>query len=143
GFSLELIGHRAKGYLKPGSFRFLHRSPPGIRFQEGTSCWSKAPYQVRRWQHVTAVKKADKMRLYIDGVLSATATDRSALPAGLTWVVGRPEKSRHIVPFVGQLDELAIYDRALSEEEIGRHYMQVKWSQDEASVFHRTGAATF
>jgi hypothetical protein len=102
---------------RPKSIRFLHRSPPH-ELLTGTSCFSPMPYTPKTWQHVTAVKEALTMRLYVDGKLVATEDDETTLSEGLSLVVGQLFSFGTVRPFVGQLDELAIYDRALQEEEI-------------------------
>jgi hypothetical protein len=104
----------------PGCIRFLHRSPASN--DKGTSCFSKSPYALRKWQHVVATKEGPHMRLYINGQQVAEGEDASALPSGLRLLIGRLYPSRNARPFIGQFDELALYNRALREEEITRHY---------------------
>ena len=104
-----------------GSVRFLHRNPPGTI--DGTSCYSDTHYTVQTWQHVVAVKEGTTMRLYINGKQIGTAEDASLPPAGLQLHVGQlytthpTERS-----FLGQLDELAVYNRALKVKEINNHF---------------------
>jgi hypothetical protein len=134
GFFLEVIGALKPaalvelGLKEPNSIRFLHRDPPGSEYRTGTSCFSSTPYAVRRWQHVVAVKTGPEMRLYINGKLAATASDSSSLAKGLFLEVGQLIGTHEIVPFVGQLDELSVYDRALSAAEIKRHYKAIDWT---------------
>jgi hypothetical protein len=108
----------------PGCIRFLHRSPASN--VEGTSCYSKSPYTLRKWQHVVATKDGPHMRLYVNGELVAEGEDASELPAGLRLLVGRLYPSQSVRPFIGQLDELALYNRALRPEEITLHYQLVR-----------------
>jgi hypothetical protein len=108
----------------PGCIRFLHRSPAGN--VAGTSCYSKNSYTLRKWQHVVATKDHENMRLYINGALVAEGKDQSPLPAGLRLLVGSLYPTGGDRPFNGQLDELALYDRALSEGEITHHYQLVR-----------------
>jgi hypothetical protein len=110
----------------PGCIRYLHRSPAGNETQSGTSCYSKTPYTLRKWQHVVATKDGPNMRLYINGDQVAEGEDSSDLPAGLRLLVGRLYPDRGVRPFIGQLDELALYDRALRPEEISLHYKLVR-----------------
>jgi hypothetical protein len=109
----------------PGCIRFLHRSPASDD-KSGTSCYSTSPYTLRKWQHVVATKEGAKMRLYMNGELVAEGEDASALPAGLRLLIGRLYPSQRVRPFIGQLDELALYNRALSAEEIASHYRIVR-----------------
>jgi hypothetical protein len=107
-----------------GCIRFLHRSPASNA--EGTSCYSKSPYTLRKWQHIVATKDGPHMRLYVNGELVAEGEDASELPAGLRLLVGRLYPSQSARPFIGQLDELALYNRALRPEEITHHYELVR-----------------
>lgn len=107
---------------RPGRLRFLHRSPPSADLNTGTSCFSQTPYELRKWQHVTAVKEGAQMRLYVNGELVATGEDPSHLPTGLRVIVGQLDASRLERRFTGQLDELAVYARALDAETLRRRY---------------------
>jgi hypothetical protein len=66
------------------------------------------------------------MRLYVNGERVADGEDASELPTGLRLLVGRLYPSQNVRPFIGQLDELALYNRALRPEEITRHYELVR-----------------
>jgi hypothetical protein len=107
---------------QPGRVRFLHRSPPSDDSAKGTSCFSGKPYALRQWQHVAAVKEGSQMRLYVDGELVASGEDASNLPPGLCLLVGQLDQNRDYRRFIGQIDELAVYPRALSDQEIRRRY---------------------
>jgi hypothetical protein len=111
----------------PGCIRFLHRSPASNI--AGTSCYSDTPYTLRKWQHVVATKEGANMRLYINGELVAEGEDPSPLPSGLRLLVGKLYPASGDRPFIGQLDELALYNRALKPEEIGAHYHLVRPSK--------------
>ncbi len=108
----------------PGCIRFLHRSP--ARDVAGTSCYSKVPYTLRKWQHIVATKDGVAMRLYINGMLVGEGEDSSPVPSGLRLLVGSLYPSSGERPFNGQLDELALYNRALTEQEIVHHYQLVR-----------------
>jgi hypothetical protein len=114
---------------KPGSIRFLHRNPPDRNPASGTSCYSDGLYHLRHWQHVVAVKEKSSMRLYLNGVLTGKMEDPTQIAQNLRVMIGEVYFRRtDIQPsrsFYGQLDELAIYNRALREEEIVEHYRAV------------------
>jgi hypothetical protein len=110
----------------PGRIRFLHRSPASNESDQGTSCYSTDAYTLRKWQHVVAVKDKLKMRLYINGALVGEDKDATGLPPDMRLLVGRLYPSRGIRPFIGQLDELALYNRVLRSEEIEAHYRLVR-----------------
>jgi hypothetical protein len=130
GMLLELggSGRMPTAVHHPGRIRFLHRSPPSDDRDVGTSCYSADPYSLRRWQHLVAVKDGVSMKLYVDGKLVGEGQNTNKLPTGLRLLVGRlyPTDSRSVRPFIGQLDELAIYGHALTPEEIEQHYRLVR-----------------
>ncbi|EMI52032.1 LamG domain-containing protein [Rhodopirellula sallentina] len=100
--------------------RFLQRNPPGSF--GGTSCYSEEVYKLRAWQHVVARKSAGVMELFVNGKLSATAIHELPLVANLNIAVGQQHpRRRYVRSFIGQLDEVAFYPRALSDDEIQKH----------------------
>jgi len=128
GVLLELGGMRLlySGIEHPGRIRFLHRNPPSSETALGTSCFSNEPYALRKWQHFVAVKDQSEMRLYVDAKLIASTKDTTRLTGDFDLVVGQIDRNRDLRPFVGQLDELAFYNRALKSEEIEQHYRLVR-----------------
>jgi hypothetical protein len=128
GFLLELggTGLIPTAVHHPGRTRFLHRSPASNESELGTSCYSAEAYTLRKWQHVVASKDGARMRLYINGRLTGEGEDSTPLPARMRLLVGRLYPSRQVRPYIGQFDELAIYDRALTPEEIAQHYRKVR-----------------
>ena len=75
---------------------------------------------------MVVTKDATKMRLFVNGNLAGEADDATELPAGMRLLVGKLYPARRVRPFVGQLDELAVYDRTLSPDEIAEHYHLVR-----------------
>jgi hypothetical protein len=128
GALLELGGLRAfySSIEHPGRVRFLHRDPPSNEMALGTSCFSNEPYVLRKWQHIVAVKDKSQMRLYVDANLVASAPDNTPLSDGLELLIGQIDRDRDWRPFVGQLDELAFYTHALSDQEIAKHFRLVR-----------------
>jgi hypothetical protein len=129
GVIVELIGPATD----PGNssthvdhVRFLHRSPPGMNLSSGTSCYSNVPYAPRVWQHLVAMKDGNSMKLFLNGKQVAEAEDTSGAPEGLRVMIGQlyslnSDPSMAIRPFVGELGEVALYDRALTQAEINKH----------------------
>jgi hypothetical protein len=116
---------------KPNRIRFLHRDPPGAELSVGTSCYSRKTYLARRWQHIVATKQGDFMRMYVNGSLAAKEADSTYLTTDLSLIVGCTagfDEDRH---FFGELDELAVYDFAMSGEDILRHFKAVHWTPEE------------
>lgn len=126
GLLIELGGPRVNlvPNQRSGKIRFLHRSPASGSTDVGTSCFSDESYRLRKWQHVVAVKDPRTMKLYVDGRLAATAEDDTKLPPGLKLLLGQIDQWRGDRPYVGQIDEVAIYPTALEPSVIDAHYKQ-------------------
>jgi len=111
---------------RPGLVRFLHRLPPGIT--GGREVFSPRPLRLDRWHHVVAVRRGRDLMLYVDGepVASASGVEGS-LRQPVTVHMGQrlPESGRDRRPFIGRIDEVALYRRALTDEEVARHYRSV------------------
>ena len=103
--------------------RFLHRQPPGST--GGTNVFSDVHYTPGRWHHVAAVKREPALTLYLDGNPVGSADDPTLFqsPPGRL-VVGKlgVDPLEHTRYFSGQIDEVAVYNRALSEKEVKQHY---------------------
>ncbi|WP_406695227.1 LamG-like jellyroll fold domain-containing protein [Singulisphaera sp. Ch08] len=124
-FLVEITARERQSLNKPASIRFLHRWP--LDTTVGCNLFSQDVYVPRRWHHVVAQKDGARMELFFDGVpenAMPIATETPTLACRL--VVGRrtpdtrdPSDAR---PFVGRLDELAIYDHRLSQDEVLQHF---------------------
>jgi hypothetical protein len=111
----------------PGSVRFLHRWPPGD--SGGDNAFSSKHYIPYRWHHLVAQRNLGRMELYLDGAPAPAMPLRAdALTAPCRLLLGRLKPVPrlpgrvHSRPFVGRIDELALYNRPLSAEEIERHF---------------------
>lgn len=116
--------------VHPGRIRFIHQA---------SACYSESPYRVRAWQHIAAVRDHSTMHLYADGKVVATADDPTELGNGMRVMMGqlfprnpymKDEVSARL--FVGELDEVALYNRPLSEEEIQKHVQLARPESDAA-----------
>jgi hypothetical protein len=99
--------------------RFLHRSPSGT--SGGQELYSLNVVNDGEWHHFVAIKSSSTMYLYLDGVLQQSTTPSGTLPA-LDIVLGRLGKTLNQRYFNGLIDEVAIYNRALSTSEISVIY---------------------
>jgi hypothetical protein len=123
---LELLGRGHHQVHEPCVLRYLDRWPPART--GGVNAYSRRMYVPYRWHHLVARRTPNRLELYVNGELTGTApTDAGADTAPCRLLVGRlktgpqPElfETR---PFVGRLDELAVYDYPLSPDDIRRHY---------------------
>jgi hypothetical protein len=122
----------------PRRIRFLNRDPP-TSTNTGTNCYSEAPYRLRRWQHVVAVKQGSEMKLYLDGAVVDTQQDPGSLSPNLLLVIGQIGQTARTHRFIGQIDELAIYSHALTEEEIVSRFKLVDQVTNHTSELRERG----
>ncbi|TWT97336.1 LamG domain-containing protein [Neorhodopirellula pilleata] len=106
---------------QPNRIRFVHRSPASGEVTEGSNLIADRPYPVRTWQHLVAQKNGEQLMLWLDGRLADEKTDSRPLEAKMQFVIGQLYLTRAERRFVGQIDEIAIYDRCLTSEEIRGH----------------------
>jgi hypothetical protein len=135
GLIIEIGGPRlsASEIEHPGKLRYVHRNPPGSDFASGTSLFSGEVYELRRWQHIVAVKSDSEMRLYNNGVLVASGNDSTGLAPGMKIVLGQLDRAQFYRKFIGQIDEFAVYPRPLSEEEVKGHFQLLRPSWNKHS----------
>ncbi len=126
-FLVELTASDRQSLLSPGLFRFLHRWPPGD--SGGDNLFSTRHYVPNRWHHLVAQRNGGRLELYVNGVptqpvspQSASASEPCRLLLGRLKPIPRPSGRVHSRPFVGLIDELALYNRPLAAEEVRRHY---------------------
>jgi hypothetical protein len=125
GVLLEVNGTSQPSDIhQPHRLRFLHRATLGV--QGGVSCYSDASYEPRRWQHVVAVRAGATLRLYLNGELVQQCEDPSRMSLGLQLVMGQLYTETVERFFIGHIDEVAIYDRALPDDEVRRHYTHLR-----------------
>jgi hypothetical protein len=123
---LELMTQGRYPFPGAAAVRFLLRWPPGDT--GGTNIFINRVYLPYHWHHLVTQRNGDRMELYMDGVL---AHSRPLAPGHATapcrMFLGRLSSYPHRVwehgrPFVGRMDELALYNRPLSTAEVRSHY---------------------
>lgn len=78
-----------------------------------------SPLPVGQWRHVAITCNANTARLYTNGVLAASSVSFTNAPASFNPALNYLGKSQYSDPlFNGRLDELYIYNYALSDTEI-------------------------
>jgi hypothetical protein len=126
GMLLEFLGQATDAGPMLRRIRFMHRNPPGRDLRTGVACYSGVQYSPRKWQHIAAVKSSDSIKLYLDGKQVADAEDTASTADDLRILMGQlypftSGPNAGIRPFVGELAEIAVYDRPLAAEEISLH----------------------
>lgn len=125
-FSLERMGRRGQhiNHVHPDfALRSLFRVPPG--YDGGINIYSKESHLIHRWVHAVTACDGQTIRLYVNGQLS------DEVPATLDFtgtamrpIIGRlqPHPGDERRQWVGGIDEVALYPRALSAQEVAGHY---------------------
>jgi hypothetical protein len=130
---LELTARGRRSPHEPCQVRFLDRWPAEV--WGGADVFSRRTVVPSRWHHVVGQKSGETLELYVDGECVGTTPakpdENNAEDAGQTTpcrlLVGRlkqrslPPHAPEIRAFEGRLDELAVYDRPLTPEEVRQH----------------------
>jgi hypothetical protein len=129
---LELAGRGRRFPHEPCAVRFLDRWPAAQ--SGGSDVFSRRTVVPCLWHHVVGQKSGKQLELYVDGerVGTSPASPDEVSPedpatTACRLLVGRlkqrslPPDMSEVRSFEGRLDELAVYDRALTPEEISRH----------------------
>ncbi len=78
-----------------------------------------------KWRHVVAVYNGKASKLYVDGVLKKSVpVSGKLLISHQNLIIGQFSANKQGGNFIGAVDELKIYNRALDKEEIASHYQK-------------------
>jgi ferric-dicitrate binding protein FerR (iron transport regulator) len=127
---IERMGRKGEhiGHLHPDfALRAMFRSPAG--YVGGTNVYSRESHLLHRWMHIAAVHDGTRIALYVDGKLSdSTESSQSFNDALLRPIIGRlqPDPRDEFRQWIGGIDEVALYGRALSAGEIKAHAAALK-----------------
>jgi hypothetical protein len=128
---LELAARGRRIPHEPCNVRFLDRWPAAMT--GGVNVFSRRTVVPSLWHHLVGQKSGDTLELYVDGEQISTSSATPCLQGAedvttpCLLVVGRlkrfsrPPEMSEIRPFEGRLDELAVYNRPLTLEEIAGH----------------------
>lgn len=107
---------------RPATIRMLYRFPP-TTYDGGKNVFSPNSCTPGIWTHVVAVKTHEAIRLYCNGQLQVNLDDLDFDDASpYTAILGQLDSVRSMRQLEGQLDEVAIYEKALTEAQIRHHY---------------------
>ncbi|MCG8586454.1 MAG: DUF1559 domain-containing protein [Pirellulales bacterium] len=115
GTALLLHNH----YHVAGSYVWcLHR--PVLDYHGGSELFNSFSYNDGQWHHLATVKDGSTMRLYIDQAEVASGNCGEPIPQPLSIYLGRLHALIHSDTrfYVGDIDDVRVYDCALSSDEI-------------------------
>ncbi|WP_439628274.1 LamG-like jellyroll fold domain-containing protein [Gemmata sp.] len=126
GLLLELTGQPSPYRHPSRTVRALHRLPAGKG--RGVNLFAPGQYLPYSWQHLVLRQSGPRLELYVNGELAGLGAPSDDGPFPRCRIVlgalhasqdGNTFSGR---PFVGAIDEVAVYDHALAPEEIARHH---------------------
>lgn len=115
GYGLMLVNGRMRFFVNSYSEHFVESDVP-----------------VNQWSHVAGTYDGNQLRLYVDGQLSATVD--YAAPINHDTGDLRIGNSSEGHPWRGRLGDVAVYDGALTEEQIADHYNRNPESAGEVDI---------
>jgi len=84
---------------------------------------STVPYPQSEWHHLVFVHNNQELKIYLDGVLSNTTLDSSVIgEANMPILFGKHQNAAFPYYLKGQLDDIGIWNRPLTLQEIGNLY---------------------
>ncbi|TWT84333.1 FecR protein [Planctomycetes bacterium CA13] len=128
-YRLSLLPMQHRRVYPDESIRFInHLWPYGE--QESVNVFSSQRYTPGSWHHVVAVRSDNQVEIYLNGsaVETSPAPPLKAEPLDAMIAIGAFLRSKTPGSYDGQMyfkgmvDELAVYPKALSAEEITKHY---------------------
>jgi hypothetical protein len=129
GYQLQFSGTAKAGPVN-NAFEFAVRTDVERRF-----VWSNTSVQTGKWYHVVGTYSAAQksIRIYINGVLESTMliNGTTVNPSVLPLTMGCRHKSLGAYDryFHGSIDEVYVYDRALSQTEVSMRYVNTRPAQ--------------
>jgi hypothetical protein len=89
----------------------------------GLNSASSFQFQQTRWRHIVFTSNNQSLKMYIDGNLNSTYTNPESIATLSSQILfGKHSKSLYPYYTSGSLDDIRIYNRALSEQEVTEMY---------------------
>lgn len=73
---------------------------------------------VNTWQNVVVTRSGTTLKIYIDGAEQASVTNSEDGSSTDSFIIGDAAHTPNVIPWEGDIDELAVYSRALTATEI-------------------------
>ena len=95
--------------------------PPGV--------YSAESFEINDYYHVVGVAdfEIDSMRIYVNGTLQGTRSLDEITPSDGPLILGYGEPAAHFFYFDGQIDDVSIFKKALTQSEIDSIYTSRGW----------------
>lgn len=117
-----LTPHRSGHRHTPFDFWFASRFPARAG-NYGVNCYANQAYNDNQWYHLVCVKNTKTLEIYINGQLANSVPhELGSGSKAYQFFVGQMDHYKNAWQFHGQIDEVALYDRALQAPEISEHY---------------------
>ncbi|MCB9434659.1 MAG: hypothetical protein H6668_22070 [Ardenticatenaceae bacterium] len=125
-------------YVEGSELKFLRRGSSAVSSGTGD-------IEAEIWQHVAVVfNGSNQAKFYIDGVLDSTVSIGSAINVSTAeplLIGARRDGGSFNSHFKGQIDELAIFNRAMDGAELFNLYLrELRWYRDRATAVIRVDA---
>lgn len=105
-----------------GYMLYLSSSISGITFNAGGDISSQQSIELNKWQFVVATLSGGTAKIYINGILVTQASGTISGASGEAGYIGNRSNNSGDRTFDGILDDVAIFDRALTATEIFELY---------------------
>ncbi|MFH1723230.1 MAG: LamG-like jellyroll fold domain-containing protein, partial [Elusimicrobiota bacterium] len=134
GFWAKIVSkpYRTTSWYEPfysyGLTFYSSTSRPGLNLTIGGTvrdCFSDQSVTLNEWHHLAGTYDGAQMKIYVDGVLKQTFAISGAIDyatPGIDLILGQRSPYSNGEYFNGSMDEVAVWDRALSAQEILQHF---------------------
>ena len=120
-FYTQLMSKSGRLRCKPFDFRYSHRYPATKNY--GKNAFANESYIPGKWYHMVCVRNDNSFSLYLNGKLKKTLQEKlNNDDLAYVFYMGKIDPMRNMRQFTGQIDEVAIYQKALSDSEIKQHF---------------------
>ena len=121
----QLMSNRNRLRTRNFDFRYSHRYP--ATHNVGKNAYAGETYTPGKWYHLVCVRNDNSFSLYLNGELKQTVSEKlNNDKSEYLFFLGKIDPMRSMRQFIGQIDEVALYKRALSQNEILEHFNAVE-----------------
>lgn len=103
---------------------FLGLNPNELRIRWNTNHGGfveSAPIPLESWTHIVVSYDGSEAKLYIDGQFTGSEVyNQNILPSNLSFAIGSQPNNPAITIFPGAIDDVLVYDRSITEDEINQ-----------------------